>query len=221
MKKIPFGIINQVGFFLEIFDMEKPTFEFWFEFASTYSYLSVCRIEKIAASEDIDVQWKPFLLGPTFNAQGWTTSPFNIYEAKGKYMWRDIERLCEKYNIPFNEPTEFPRNGILAARIALAFESESWVPAFTKKVFNSNFVEDKDISNETLIGSILYSLDLDSQRIIERAKLQENKDRLRAQSSLSVDKGIFGAPTFVIGEEIFWGNDRLEDAVAFFKNTCA
>lgn len=197
--------------------MKNPTFEFWFEFASTYSYLSVCRIEELTTSEGIDVQWKPFLLGPTFSAQGWNTSPFNIYAAKGKYMWRDIERLCEKYVIAFNKPSEFPRNGILAARVALAFEGESWVPEFTKKVFIANFAEDREIADQDVIASILKSMDLDPAVIIERAITQENKDALRAQSQLSVEKGIFGAPTFVIGEEIFWGNDRLKDAIQYYK----
>lgn len=199
--------------------MDKPTFKFWFEFASTYSYLSVSRIEDLTNKEGISIEWKPFLLGPVFNSQGWETSPFNIYKAKGDYMWRDIERLCEKYKVPFAKPTEFPRNGILPARVAIAFEGESWVPKFTKKVFNSNFVEDRDIADEEVISSILESLELDPPTIIEHAKTQENKDKLRAQTQLSVDKGIFGAPTFVIGEEIFWGNDRLEDAISFFKNS--
>ncbi len=197
--------------------MKNPKFEFWFEFASTYSYLSVCRIEDLTLNESIDILWKPFLLGPTFSAQGWNTSPFNIYETKGKYMWRDIERLSQKYKIPFSKPSEFPRNGILAARVALAFEGESWVPEFTKKVFNSNFVEDKDISDEEVIGSILKILELNPHKIIEHAETQENKDKLRAQTQLSIDKAIFGAPSFVIGEEIFWGNDRLEDAILFYK----
>ena len=200
---------------------KKPTFEFWFEFASTYSYLSVNRIEELTNKERIDIQWKPFLLGPTFNAQGWKTSPFNIYEAKGVYMWRDIERLCDKYELPFNKPSEFPRNGILAARVVLAYEGETWVQEFTKRVFTANFAEDRDISSEEVIGSILSTLELDAPRIIESAKEQDNKDRLRAQTQQSVDKGIFGAPTFVIGDEIFWGNDRLEDAIAFFKNICS
>ena len=201
--------------------MKEPTFEFWFEFASTYSYLSVSRIEELTTNEGIDVRWKPFLLGPTFNAQGWNTSPFNIYETKGRYMWRDIERLCEKYRIPFKKPTEFPRNGILPARVALACEGEGWIPEFTKRVFIANFAEDRDISSKEVIGSILYSLDLDATSILESAIVQENKDRLRAQTKLSADKGIFGAPTFVIGEEIFWGNDRLEDAILFYKKICS
>ena len=97
--------------------MDESSFEFWFDFASTYSYLSVCRIEELAQNHKIKIKRKPFLLGPIFNTQGWDTSPFNIYKAKGEYMWRDITRLSEKYGIPFVRPSQFPRNGLLAASL--------------------------------------------------------------------------------------------------------
>jgi len=197
--------------------MDESSFEFWFDFASTYSYLSVYRIEELAQNYNIKIKWKPFLLGPIFNTQGWDTSPFNIYKAKGEYMWRDITRLSEKYGITFTHPSQFPRNGLLAARVSVAFEDESWVPGFIKSVFIANFSDDKDISNEEVLSSILKTLGLDAAQIIAEAKTQENKDKLREQTQLAADKSIFGAPTFVIGGEIFWGNDRLEDAFKFYK----
>ena len=197
--------------------MDKVKFEFWFEFASTYSYLSVCRIEGLAKEEGVSIEYKPFLLGPIFSSQGWNTSPFNIYKAKGEYMWRDIERACEKFEIPFNKPSRFPRNGLLAARVALAFEGEGWCPEFIRRVFSANFAEDKDISDENEIGSILDTLGQDAPFVIALANSQKNKDKLREQTQLAVDKGIFGAPSFALGEEIFWGNDRLEDAFEFYK----
>jgi len=196
--------------------MGKNSFEFWFDFASTYSYLSVNRIENLAEQYGITIEWKPFLLGPFFNSQGWDTSPFNIYKAKGEYMWRDIERNCEKFGIPFNMPSEFPRNGLLAARVVLAFNSENWVPEFTRLVFRANFAEDKDISDVNEITSVLDSLGLNAQSVLDLAKTQGNKDKLRQRTQLATEKGIFGAPTFVIGDEIFWGNDRLEDAFIWY-----
>ena len=198
--------------------MDKNSFEFWFDFASTYSYISVCRIENLAQQSAIAIEWKPFLLGPFFNSQGWDTSPFNIYKTKGDYMWRDIERNCQKFGIPFTKPSEFPRNGLLAARVALAFEDEIWVPEFTRLVFRANFAEDKDISDQDEITSVLESLGLNPESVLELAKTQENKDKLRERTELATEKGIFGAPTFVIGNEIFWGNDRLEDAISWYVN---
>jgi 2-hydroxychromene-2-carboxylate isomerase len=91
---------------------------FWFEFGSTHSYLSAARIEGLSASAGVAVLWEPFLLGSIFSDQGWDDLPFSIYPAKGRYMWRDMERQCAKYRIPFEKPTRFPSNGLLAARIA-------------------------------------------------------------------------------------------------------
>jgi 2-hydroxychromene-2-carboxylate isomerase len=96
------------------------TLDFWFDFASTYSYPAAVRIGLAAAEAGVAVRFRPFLLGPIFEAQGWDTSPFNIYDAKGRYMWRDLERLCADLGLPFRRPEPFPQNSLLAARIAIA-----------------------------------------------------------------------------------------------------
>ncbi len=192
-------------------------FEFWYDFASTYSYISAFRIEAPALDAGIEVEWKPFLLGPIFKSQGWDTSPFNIYAAKGRYMWRDVERLCDKYRIPFNKPSQFPRNSVLASRIALFGEHQDWGREFSKLVYRFNFAEDKDISDEGVISTILDSIGQDPARIIAGSASGENKNKLRKQTEEAVGKGIFGAPAFMIGDELFWGNDRLEDALDWFK----
>src|ERR1700759_662355 len=95
----------------------KPL-ELWFEFASTYSYLGI----ESASTLDVPVAYKPFLLGPIFAAQGWQDSPFNLYPVKGRYMWRDMQRLCAEAGLPFRVPSQFPRSGLLAARVCLAHE---------------------------------------------------------------------------------------------------
>ena len=193
-------------------------FEFWYDFASPYSFLSAMRIEGLASAAGVETLWRPFLLGPIFKSQGWDTSPFNIYEAKGRYMWRDIERLCAKYGIPFRKPSVFPRNGVLASRVALISESSEWRRSFSKLVFIANFAEDKDISDEVVIASLLESLGEDPERIIQSALLEENKAMLRHATEDAIGRGIFGAPSFVAGGEIFWGNDRLEDALDWYGN---
>lgn len=191
-------------------------FQFWYEFASTYSYLSASRIDELSDVAGVEVEWKPFLLGPIFKSQGWDTSPFNIYPAKGRYMWRDLERLSSGYGIPFKKPGEFPRNGILASRIALIAADEGWCGEFSKLIFHMNFVEDKDISDEEVVVSALQSLGRDGRELILRAMSDRNRGRLRTQTAEAVGKGIFGAPSFVIGDEIFWGNDRLEAALEYY-----
>jgi 2-hydroxychromene-2-carboxylate isomerase len=103
--------------------MDKPQMTFWFEFASTYSYLSAMRVQEAADNAGVVVLWQPFLLGPVFGAQGWTTSPFNVYPRKGAYMWRDMARLAAERGLEFRQPEVFPQNGILAARVTLALRA--------------------------------------------------------------------------------------------------
>jgi 2-hydroxychromene-2-carboxylate isomerase len=197
--------------------LNTASVEFWFEFGSTYSYLSAARIEDVAAAAGVPVLWEPFLLGPIFTEQGWDDSPFNVYPAKGRYMWRDVERLCAKYCIPFTRPSRFPRKGLLAARIACLTKvtSEHWLPEFARATFRANFAEDRDIGDAAEICSILDSLGQPGARLVEQAQAPENKLRLREQTWRAKELGIFGAPSFVVGEELFWGNDRLEDALTW------
>ncbi|MDQ4043507.1 MAG: 2-hydroxychromene-2-carboxylate isomerase [Actinomycetota bacterium] len=193
--------------------------QFWFEFGSTYSYLSASRIEDVTGAVGVPVSWRPFLLDPIFEEQGWDDSPFNVYPAKGRYMWRDVERLCAKYGIPFARPSRFPRNGLLAARVTclVSVEPEPWLPEFVRAVFRANFAEDREISDAAEIRSILDALGQPGAELVEEAQTPENKQRLRDQTQRAVEFGIFGAPSFVVGEELFWGNDRLEDALAWHQ----
>ena len=197
--------------------MSVSSLGFWFEFGSTYSYLSAARVEGAARVAGVPVSWEPFLLGPIFADQGWDDSPFNVYPAKGRYMWRDMERLCEKHGIPFAKPSRFPRSGVLAARVACLAKaaSEPWLPGFARAVFRANFAEDREIGDAAEVNSMLDSLGVPGASIVERAQAPENKGRLREQTRRAVEIGIFGAPSFVVGDELFWGNDRLEDALAW------
>jgi len=190
------------------------TLQFWFEFGSTYSYPASMRIEQLAAERGIRIGWKAFLLGPIFNAQGWNDSPFNLYPAKGSYMWRDLERVCLSTEIPFRRPSRFPRNGILAARIACLHANAPWVAAFVKAVYTANFAHDLDIADTAVIGQCLTSAGQEPAAVIAQAQSPESKSRLRAQCDEAAALGIFGAPFFVAGGELFWGNDRLEQAIA-------
>ena len=118
--------------------------EFWYEFGSTYSYPAVMRIETLAAKAGVELRWRPFLLGPIFQTLGWNDSPFNIFAAKGRYMWRDLTRVCEAEGIPLKlPPAKFPQNGLKAARLALAGESRGWTPSFTRAVFAANYAEQR------------------------------------------------------------------------------
>src|ERR671913_163363 len=164
--------------------LNTASVEFWFEFGSTYSYLSAARLENVATAAGVPVLWEPFLLGPIFAEQGWDDSPFNVYPAKGRYMWRDMERLCTKYCIPFTKPSRFPRNGLLAARVACLAKatSERWLSEFARAVYRANFVEDREIEDAPVLRSILDSLGQPGSMLVEQAQTSENKLRLREQT---------------------------------------
>ncbi|AKU14259.1 2-hydroxychromene-2-carboxylate isomerase family protein [Azoarcus sp. CIB] len=197
--------------------MSGPKIEFWYEFASSYSYLSVMRIEALARDAGVAVEWKPFLLGPVFLAMGWNDSPFNIYPPKGRYMWRDLARLSDKYGLPFRMPSRFPRNGLLAARLALLGAEQGWVAEFSRKVMLANFAEDREIGEPEVIGAILAELGLPVEELLTAAVTEDNKRALRRQTERAAELGMFGAPSFRVGDELFWGNDRLEDALAWAR----
>lgn len=198
--------------------MSKQTLDFWFEFASSYSYLSVMRIEALAREAKVTVVWRPFLLGPVFLSLGWNDSPFNIYPPKGRYMWRDLARLSGKYGLPFQVPSRFPRNGLLAARVALTGADQPWIGDFTRAVMQANFAQDREIAEPAVIEEILTCLNLPAAALLEQANSPENKQALRRQTEQAGELGLFGAPSFITPDgEVFWGNDRLEDALAWVK----
>jgi 2-hydroxychromene-2-carboxylate isomerase len=201
--------------------------EFWFDFSSVYSYLSAMRIETLARVSAVPVQWKPFLLGPIFKTLGWTTSPFLLQPQKGAYMWRDIERQCSKYGLGWRRPREFPRRTLLATRVALLAEDQPWIGEYCRRIMQMIFVEDRDVEAPQAVSDALNDLILassplaaappgppDVPALLAAARLDDTKTRLRQQTEAAGTRGIFGAPTFFVGREMFWGNDRLEDALA-------
>ncbi|MBB5610033.1 MULTISPECIES: 2-hydroxychromene-2-carboxylate isomerase [unclassified Janthinobacterium] len=194
------------------------TLEFWFDFGSNYSYLSAMRIEALAREKNVEIIWKPFLLGVVFQALGWETSPFVLQKLKGDYAWRDMARLCEKYGLPWRQPTSFPRTALLTMRVALIGADQGWAAAFTRRMMTMNFAEDRDIDNATAVSEALTELGLDAPAILALALTNENKLRLRRQTEQAQARGLFGAPNFISGDELFWGNDRLEDALAWAAN---
>jgi 2-hydroxychromene-2-carboxylate isomerase/NAD(P)H-dependent FMN reductase len=198
-------------------DAPRARLEVWFDFASTYSYPAVSRVEDLAGRCHLESVWRPFLLGPIFQNQGWSDSPFNVYPAKGRYMWRDLERECARAvpSLPFRRPSVFPRNGVLAARVVVAHEREPWCGRFIRAVFHAQFAEDRDIASAVVVSAILGELGLPAAGILACADSAEHRPKLRQQTERAAEIGIFGAPTFVVGDEIFWGNDRLEQAVDF------
>jgi 2-hydroxychromene-2-carboxylate isomerase len=198
--------------------MPAKVLEFWFDFASTYSYPAALRIVPLAREARVSLRFRPFLLGPIFQTQGWDTSPFSISPTKGRYMWRDLERLCAELKLPFVRPETFPQVSILAARVALVGLAEKWGKNFCLAVFRAEFGDGRRIDDPAVLSEILTKLKLDPGPILDAARSNDIRVALRTQTEEALRLGIFGAPTFITPDgEMFWGNDRLERARAWMK----
>jgi 2-hydroxychromene-2-carboxylate isomerase len=187
--------------------------DFWFDFASTYSYPAAMRIEPLAKAQGVRLNWRPFLLGPLFATQGWRTSPFNLFPAKGRYMWRDLERICDAMGLPLKRPEPFPQPSLLAARVALALEGDARAK-FSRQVFVAEFGQGLPIADRATIAALLAKCGTDPVATLERAESDANKTLLKTETSRAAEAGVIGAPCLVAEDgEVFWGNDRLEQGL--------
>jgi 2-hydroxychromene-2-carboxylate isomerase len=201
---------------MTVCDTAARRLRFWFEFASTYSYLSALRIEDVAKQAGVEIEWCPFLLGPIFAARGWQTSPFNVYPDKGRHMWRDMERRAAMHGLAFRRPSVFPQNGLLASRVALVGLVEGWAPTFVRGVFEAQFTRNENIADRATLQPLIEQAGGDAQRAFIAAGTEAVKSELRLRTDEAASLGVFGAPTFIADDELFWGDDRLEEAVAWY-----
>jgi 2-hydroxychromene-2-carboxylate isomerase len=189
-----------------------PIVDFWYEFASTYSYPAAMRIEPLAAARGVTLRWRPFLLGPIFAARGLTDSPFNLDAAKGRYMWSDLNRICAREGLLLRRPDPFPQNSLLAARVALALDERR--AGFSRAVYACEFGGGPPIGERTTIAGILEAMKLDASAVLECAASAPIKDKLRSETALAQSLGVFGAPNLIAADgALFWGNDRLEEGL--------
>lgn len=196
----------------------KPSLTFWYDFASTYSWLAAERIETLATQSGVAVGWRPFLLGPIFAAQGWTSSPFNLFVAKGRNMWRDMERQCARMGLPaIVQPDPFPQNSLLPARVAIALPANARAH-FSRAVFRAQFIHGHPIADREVLATILEEIGA-SHLALAAADAPETKGALRHATDEAQALGIYGAPSFTTGSgELFWGNDRLEHALEWARS---
>ncbi|MDF3821333.1 2-hydroxychromene-2-carboxylate isomerase [Leptospira sp. 96542] len=195
-------------------------FYFFFDFASPYSYLSFFRIKKffIHNFQEENICLCPFLLGVVFKNNGWNTSPFNIFPAKGEYMWKDVKRQATKYNLPFQRPVEFPAYSLHATRVFYALSSSPLQWKYVQAVFQYEFQDSKDTKEKRILKEILERELLlpNADEILEHSTSDSVKELVRSQTELAIQNKIFGAPSFLYQNELFWGDDRLEDAIGFY-----
>jgi len=187
---------------------------FWFDFASTYSYIAAERLRTLGAVPPA-VTWRPFLLGPIFRARGVEGSPNVATPDKAAYMWRDLERLAAEHGLAFHKPEPFPQHSVSAGRVATAHAAAPWLPDFVCGVFRAEFADGRDIGHAATLAAVLDGLGVDAAAALAAAERAETRAALRAATEEAGGRGLFGAPSFTIGDELFWGQDRLDDALAW------
>jgi 2-hydroxychromene-2-carboxylate isomerase len=198
--------------------MSRPVLDFWFDFSSVYSFLSAMRIAQLAKDAGVEVNWKPFLLGPIFAASGMKDSPFNLFPVKGQHMIRDVKRSADEIGVGFQWPDKFPQSSVLAARVSLVGFKHSWGEDFSRAVFHAEYAENKNISEQSVIADILTRLKVPVEPTFAAAQADDVKGQLRDLTAEAQKRGFFGAPTFTTKSgELFWGNDRLEQALRYAK----
>jgi 2-hydroxychromene-2-carboxylate isomerase len=188
--------------------------EFFFFIGSTYSYLSVCRADAAAAQAGVELIWRPFSARTLMREQG--NIPFATKPVKMKYMWRDVERRAMQLGVPFAGLPPYPVDADeLANHVATLAAREGWCRGFTQAAYRKWFLEKQDPGTPQALRQILESVGQDAERCLERASSETTRYDYLAATEQARQLGIFGSPTFVVDQEIFWGDDRLEAALAW------
>jgi len=191
--------------------------DFFLFLGSTYTYLAVNRAEALAARDNIVLRWRPFSVRSIMIEQN--NRPFVGKPVKLAYMWRDLERRANRHGVPFRSIPSYPNDpDELAQRVATLAAVEGWCPQFARAAYASWFMEDKDQGKTEYLSPILERLGRNANEVIARASSAEIRDRYASETEVARSCGIFGSPTFVCGQELFWGDDRLEDAIDWCKS---
>ena len=191
--------------------------DFFLFLGSTYTYLAVNRAEALAAEAGLSLRWRPFSVRSIMIEQN--NRPFVGKPVKLAYMWRDLERRAGRHGIPFRSIPPYPSDADeLANRVATVAATEGWCPAFARAAYRTWFLENKDPGKIEQTSLILEQLGQNPSEVLARADSSEIRDRYAAETELARDLGIFGSPTFVYNSEIFWGDDRLEDAIEWCRS---
>jgi len=187
--------------------MSSPRVEFFWDPASPYTYLAATRIDAIAGRTDTTIVWRPFVLGKVFEATG-NRAPATV-AAKAKHLFQDLQRWAQLYGEPLSFPKIFPINSIAALRMGCAANEAGHGGAFAQAVMRAYWAEGADISQPAALVGIAAAIGLDGEALMTQTQDAAIKDQLRANTEEAVKRGAFGAPTFFIDGQMFWGNDRL------------
>ena len=187
--------------------MIKP-FDFFFDFSSPYAYLAHKQIRVIEKENKIKVNYRPILLGGLHKLSNITAAAF--IPAKTKYIIRDCKMIAEKFKIDFKFNTNFPINSLQLMRGALYAIKKKKIEEYCDAFFDSYWKNNINLKNEDIINSVLHNIDINKSEFKKFISSQIAKDELKKVTKNAFDQGIFGAPTFIVSNKIFWGQDRLE-----------
>ena len=194
--------------------MAAPHIDFWFTMGSTYSYLSVSRLADVERSTGMTFRWRPFHL--LIILQEMKHIPFADKPTKSAYMWRDIERRAAMYGIPVKLPVPYPaKQSVVANLVAIVGMRENWGADFVRAAYRRWFQRGEETGSEPNVSESLHDIGQDPGRVLALANAEETKATLTAETDAARKLGIFGSPTFTVGRELFWGDDRLADAISW------
>jgi len=190
--------------------------DFWFSIGSTYSYLTIMRLDAVERETGVAFTWRPFNVREMMIAQD--NIPFAKKPAKAAYMWRDIERRLGKYGLEAKLPAPYPLDNLaLANQVALVGMSEGWGKAYVIETYRRWFQLGQMAGNEPNLSDSIEAVGEDPARVLRLAESDAVVEDLAERTSDAAALGIFGVPSFVVDGELFWGDDRLDDALAWAR----
>jgi 2-hydroxychromene-2-carboxylate isomerase len=186
------------------------TFDFYFDFGSPAAYLAFTQLEKLQSETGSTAVYKPMLLGGVFQATG-NHSPATI-PAKGKYTFVDFSRYAKRYGVPYNMNPHFPINTLMLMRGAMGLQQTNSMQflAYCTAIFNAIWVDNLNMNDPATVGKVLYDKGFEPTALMALCGEQATKDALKVATEEAISRGVFGAPTFFVGEQMFWGQDRLD-----------
>ncbi len=188
----------------------RATIDFYFDFSSSYSYIALPRLARLVDDHGCQVNWKPIALGVIFKAMN--HAPPAADTTKGRYVWRDVERSAQLAGLSFKWPEAFPFNSMTAARIFwyVADSDMDKAVEWARAVFHASFGEGRDCSNPEVLAAVAVDMGLDAEEVLQATASDIVKERLKQVTGEAMERGVFGAPTFFAGDEMFWGGDRID-----------
>jgi len=190
--------------------------EFYFDFGSPTAYLAFTQLQLIAEKNKINLEYYPILLGGVFKATG--NNPPASVPAKGKYMMVDLQRFADKYKVPYKRNPYFPVNTLSLMRGAVSYQEDGDFLKYVNVMFKNMWIEPKNLNDDEVLKKVLIDNNFDADDFIKRISDQNTKNKLISNTENAVKKGAFGAPTIFVGDEMFFGQDRMEFIEDYINN---